>query len=85
VIFDVTHAVRIYGHPSSDPAGGEPQFIPYLARAAVASGVDGLFLETHPEPKRALCDSSSMLPLSRVHWLLSQVAALDNLVRGFDE
>jgi 2-dehydro-3-deoxyphosphooctonate aldolase (KDO 8-P synthase) len=85
VIFDVTHAVRIYGHPSSDPAGGEPQFVPYLARAAVASGVDGLFLETHPEPKRALCDSSSMLPLGRVHWLLSQVAAIDKLVRGFGE
>jgi 2-dehydro-3-deoxyphosphooctonate aldolase (KDO 8-P synthase) len=85
VIFDVTHAVRIYGHPSSDPAGGEPQFVPYLARAAVASGVDGLFLETHPEPKRALCDSSSMLPLDRVHWLLSQIAAIDKLVRGFGE
>jgi len=84
VIFDVTHAVRIYGYPSSDPAGGEPQYVPYLARAAVACGVDGLFLETHPEPKRAMCDSSSMLPLSRVHWLLSQVAALDRLVRTFE-
>ena len=84
VIFDATHAVRIYGHPSSDPAGGEPQFIPYLARAAVATGVDGLFLETHPEPKRAMCDSSSMLPLSRIHWLLSQVAAIDKLVKTFE-
>jgi len=84
VIFDVTHAVRIYGYPSSDPAGGEPQYVPYLARAAVACGVDGLFLETHPEPKRAMCDSSSMLPLSRVHWLLCQVAALDRLVRTFE-
>jgi 2-dehydro-3-deoxyphosphooctonate aldolase (KDO 8-P synthase) len=84
VIFDATHAVRIYGHPSSDPAGGEPQFIPYLARAAVASGVDGLFLETHPEPKRAMCDASSMLPLGRVHWLLSQVAAINKLVRTFE-
>jgi len=84
VIFDATHAVRIYGHPSSDPAGGEPQFIPCLARAAAASGVDGLFLEAHPEPKRAMCDSSSMLPLSQVHWLLSQVAAIDKLVRTFE-
>ncbi len=84
VIFDVTHAVRVYGFPSSDPAGGEPQYVPYLARAAVACGVDGLFLETHPEPRRAMCDSSSMLPLSRVHWLLSQVAAIDRLVRTFE-
>jgi 2-dehydro-3-deoxyphosphooctonate aldolase (KDO 8-P synthase) len=83
VIFDATHAVRIYGHPSSEPAGGEPQYIPCLARAAVACGADGLFLETHPEPKRAMCDSSSMLPLSRTHWLLSQVAAIDRLVRTF--
>lgn len=85
VVFDVTHAVRVYGHPSSDPAGGEPQFVPYLARSAVACGVDGLFLETHPEPKRALCDSSSMLPLSGAHQLLSQVAALDSLVRRFGQ
>jgi 2-dehydro-3-deoxyphosphooctonate aldolase (KDO 8-P synthase) len=85
VVFDVTHAVRIYGHPSSDPAGGEPQFVPYLARAAAASGVDGLFLETHPEPKRALCDSSSMFPMGKVHWLLSQIAAIDRLVRTFGE
>jgi 2-dehydro-3-deoxyphosphooctonate aldolase (KDO 8-P synthase) len=83
VIFDATHAVRVYGHPSSEPAGGEPQYIPCLARAAVACGADGLFLETHPEPKRAMCDSSSMLPLSRTHWLLSQVAAIDRLVRTF--
>lgn len=85
VVFDVTHAVRIYGHPSSDPAGGEPQYVPYLARAAVACGVDGLFLETHPEPRRALCDSSSMLPLSEVHGLLSQLAAIHKLVRTFEE
>lgn len=85
VVFDVTHAVRIYGHPSSDPAGGEPQFVPYLARSAVACGVDGLFLETHPEPRRALCDSASMLPLSEAHRLLSEVAALDKLVRQLEE
>jgi 2-dehydro-3-deoxyphosphooctonate aldolase (KDO 8-P synthase) len=83
VVFDVTHAVRIYGHPSSDPAGGEPQFIPCLARAAVACGIDGLFLETHPEPRRAQCDASSMLPLAGAHQLLSEVAALDNVVRRF--
>ena len=85
VVFDVTHAVRIYGHPSSDPAGGEPQYVPYLARAAVACGVDGLFIETHPDPQRALCDSSSMWPLSGVHELLSQLAALNKMVKKFEE
>jgi 2-dehydro-3-deoxyphosphooctonate aldolase (KDO 8-P synthase) len=84
VVFDVTHAVRIYGYPSSDPAGGEPEFVPCLARAAVACRVDGLFLETHPDPKRAMCDSASMLPLGKVHGLLAQVAAIDRLVRSFE-
>lgn len=84
VVFDVTHAIRIYGYPSSDPCGGEPQFIPYLARAAVACGVDGLFIETHPEPGRAKCDAASMLPLARADDLLAQVAALDRLVKTFE-
>jgi len=69
-IFDATHSVRVYGRPSADPAGGTPEHIPLLARAAVAAGCDGLFLETHPEPSRALCDASSMLPLARLEGLL---------------
>lgn len=69
-IFDVTHSVRIYGRPSADPAGGTPEHIPLLARAGVAAGCDGLFLETHPEPARALCDASSQLPLARLEALL---------------
>ena len=82
VVFDVTHAIRIYGYPSSDDRGGEPQFVPYLARAAVACGVDGLFLETHPQPRRAKCDAASMLALSDTADLLAQIAAIDRLVRG---
>jgi len=81
VIFDVTHAIRIYGYPSSDPKGGEPQFIHDLARAAVACGVDGLFFETHPNPARAKCDAASMLPLSDADRLLSEVAAIYRVVR----
>jgi 2-dehydro-3-deoxyphosphooctonate aldolase (KDO 8-P synthase) len=83
VIFDVTHSIRIYGHPSSDPDGGEPEFIPYLARAAVACGVDGLFLEVHPEPGRAKCDAASMLSLSKADDLLGQIAQIDRLVKSF--
>ena len=62
--------VRVYGRPSADPAGGTPEHIPLLARAAVAAGCDGLFLETHPEPAQARCDASSMLPLARLEELL---------------
>jgi 2-dehydro-3-deoxyphosphooctonate aldolase (KDO 8-P synthase) len=83
VVFDATHAIRIYGYPSSDPKGGEPEFVPCLARAAVACGVDGLFLEVHPEPSKALCDAASMLPLGTVEGLLAEVSELDRLVRGF--
>ena len=81
VIFDATHAIRIYGYPSSDPKGGEPEFMPYLARAAVACGVDGLFLEVHPEPGEALCDAASMLPLSEAGELLRQISEIDRVMR----
>jgi 2-dehydro-3-deoxyphosphooctonate aldolase (KDO 8-P synthase) len=61
VVFDVTHSVRRYGIPSADPAGGNREFLPGLARAGVAAGVDGMFIETHPEPAKALCDAASQL------------------------
>jgi 2-dehydro-3-deoxyphosphooctonate aldolase (KDO 8-P synthase) len=82
VVFDVTHAIRIYGYPSSDPKGGEPEFIPHLARAAAACGIDGLFLEVHPEPCKARCDAASMLPLSAAGDLLKQVVEIDRVVRN---
>jgi 2-dehydro-3-deoxyphosphooctonate aldolase (KDO 8-P synthase) len=61
VVFDVTHSIRKYGIPSADPNGGARQFLPVLSRAGIAAGVDGLFVETHPEPQRALCDAASQL------------------------
>ena len=61
VVFDVTHSVRKYGIPSADPKGGNREFLPTLARAGAASGVDGFFIETHPEPEKALCDAASQL------------------------
>lgn len=81
VIFDATHVVRNYGIPSEDPRGGSPQFVPHLTRAAVAVGCNGLFLETHPEPKRALCDASSMIPLREMEGLLRQAKAIHDIVR----
>ncbi|MFO7721665.1 MAG: 3-deoxy-8-phosphooctulonate synthase [Bacteroidales bacterium] len=61
VIFDVTHAIRKYGIPSADPDGGAREFLPVLARSGVAAGIDGLFIETHPDPSAALCDAASQL------------------------
>ncbi len=66
VIFDVTHSIRKYGIPSSDPRGGSREFIPTLARAGVAAGIDGLFLEVHPDPSRALCDAASKMCIADV-------------------
>jgi len=61
VVFDVTHSIRKYGIPSASPDGGAREFLPTLARAGVASGIDGIFIETHPEPAKALCDAASQL------------------------
>ncbi len=61
VVFDITHSIRKYGIPSADSKGGAREFLPVLSRAGVASGVDGVFIETHPEPEKALCDAASQL------------------------
>jgi 2-dehydro-3-deoxyphosphooctonate aldolase (KDO 8-P synthase) len=61
VIFDITHSIRKYGIPSADPAGGSKQYLNTIARAGVAAGVDGLFIETHPDPANALCDAASQI------------------------
>ena len=71
VVFDVTHSIRVYGIPSKQVAGGEPHFIFPLAKAGVAAGADGVFIETHPELSKALCDASSMLPLNKLEQLLT--------------
>jgi 2-dehydro-3-deoxyphosphooctonate aldolase (KDO 8-P synthase) len=61
VVFDITHTIRKYGIPSADAKGGAREFLPVLSRAGVAAGVDGIFIETHPEPEKALCDAASQL------------------------
>jgi len=77
VVFDVTHSVRVYGTPSGDPSGGEPQYVPYLACAAVAAGCDGIFIETHEDPARAKCDACSMLPISSLARLLEKLVRIE--------
>jgi 2-dehydro-3-deoxyphosphooctonate aldolase (KDO 8-P synthase) len=84
VIFDITHSTQqpaAQGHQS----GGNPQFSPLLARAAVAAGVDGLFLECHPDPPNAKSDAASVMALAKVPALLQQAAQLAQLRRSWEE
>jgi 2-dehydro-3-deoxyphosphooctonate aldolase (KDO 8-P synthase) len=80
VIFDASHSVQ---RPASlgDRSGGDRQAIPALARAAVAAGVDGLFIETHPDPANAHSDAATVWPLDRLEPLLSDLIAIDQLVK----
>ncbi len=75
VIFDATHAVQLPG-AGGDRSGGQREFVPVLARAAVAAGAQGLFLETHPDPDRALSDGPNMVPLQQLPRLLDQVVRI---------
>ena len=61
VVFDVTHSIRKYGIPSADPSGGAREYLPVLSRAGASAGIDGIFVEAHPEPEKALCDAASQL------------------------
>lgn len=61
LVFDITHSIRKYGIPSADPRGGNRDVMPTIARAGVAAGVDGVFIETHPDPGTAKCDAASQL------------------------
>lgn len=81
VCLDATHAVQRPG-AADGASGGNRQFVPHLARAGAAVGLDALFLEVHPDPERALSDSASMLPLAEAEPLLEQVARIDALVRA---
>ncbi len=82
VIFDVTHALQQRAAGSA-ASGGRRQQVGDLARAGMAVGLAGLFLEAHPDPDRALCDGPSALPLDQLHPFLSQVKAIDDLVKSF--
>lgn len=76
VVFDITHSIRKYGIPSADPRGGNREVMPTIARAGVAAGVDGLFIEAHPNPAEALCDAASQLHLSHLEEFLKPLIDL---------
>lgn len=83
VIFDATHSVQLPGGGGA-ASGGQREFVPVLARAATAVGIAGIFMETHPDPDNALSDGPNAWPLAKMSELLSQLCALDNLVKqGF--
>lgn len=84
VLFDVTHALQMPGG-RADSAGGRRQDIVSLARAGIAQGLAGLFLEAHPEPDKALCDGPCALPLNKLEPFLAQLQALDVLVKSQPE
>ena len=86
VVFDATHSVQLPGG-QGNVSGGQREFVPVLARAAVAAGIAGLFMETHPDPDRALSDGPNAWPLDRMEPLLTVLQALDALVKrhGFLE
>ena len=86
VVFDATHSVQLPGGQGSS-SGGQREFIPVLARAAVAAGISGLFMETHPDPAKALSDGPNAWPLGMMKDLLQTLKSLDEMVKrsGFAE
>jgi 2-dehydro-3-deoxyphosphooctonate aldolase (KDO 8-P synthase) len=82
VVFDATHSVQQPGGQGAR-SGGERRFVSILARAAVAVGVAGIFIETHDHPERAISDSETMIPLKDLRTLLRQLRAFDELAKGF--
>ena len=86
VVYDATHSVQLPGGQGTS-SGGQREFVPVLSRAAVATGIAGLFMETHPNPEQALSDGPNMVPLARMKELLSTLADIDRVVKraGFLE
>ncbi|GHT84128.1 2-dehydro-3-deoxyphosphooctonate aldolase [Betaproteobacteria bacterium] len=81
VVFDATHSVQLPGG-QGDTSGGQREFVPVLARAAVAVGIAGIFMETHPDPEKAWSDGPNSWPLARMEALLGTLKALDTLIKS---
>ena len=81
VVFDATHSVQLPGGQGTS-SGGQREFVPVLARAAIAVGVAGLFMETHPDPANAMSDGPNAVPLKHMKALLEQLLALDRVIKA---
>jgi 2-dehydro-3-deoxyphosphooctonate aldolase (KDO 8-P synthase) len=80
VVFDATHSVQLPGG-QGESSGGQREFVEYLSRAAVATGIDGIFMEVHEDPDKALCDGPNSIPLSDLPLLLKKLRAIDAVVK----
>ena len=80
VVFDATHSVQLPGGQGTS-SGGQREFVPVLSRAAVATGISGIFMETHPEPDKALSDGPNAWPLGKMEALLTALIELDRTVK----
>ena len=80
VVFDATHSVQLPGG-QGESSGGQREFVEYLSRAAVATGIDGIFMEVHEDPDKALCDGPNSIPLSELALLLKKLRAIDAVVK----
>ncbi len=84
VVFDSTHSVQIPAG-AGDRSGGQREFVPYLSRAAIAAGADGIFMEIHPDPDNALCDGPNSLPLRDVKPILESVIEIYSIIRRYEK
>ncbi|HAW21542.1 MAG TPA: 3-deoxy-8-phosphooctulonate synthase, partial [Flavobacteriales bacterium] len=78
-----THSIRKYGIPSADPSGGLREYLPTLARSGVAAGIDGLFIEVHPDPKNALCDAASQLNINDLEEFLKPLIEIHHIEKSY--
>ena len=81
IVFDATHSVQQPGG-MGEKSGGQREFVPYLARAAIAVGVGAVFMETHEDPDNAPSDGPNMVPLSEIKSLLKQLVSIDTLIKN---
>ena len=80
VVFDATHSVQLPGGMDGK-SGGQREFVPVLSRAAMAVGIAGIFMETHPDPDQALSDGPTAWPLGKMAWLLESLVAIDTVIK----
>ena len=85
VVIDPTHAIREYGQTADNPSLGRPEMVPVIARSAVAAGCQAIFIETHPDCSKALCDAATMWPLDKLETLLIHVKRIHDLKCELDE
>jgi len=83
IVFDITHSIRKYGIPSADPKGGMKEYLPVLSRSGVAAGVDGIFIEVHPDPATAKCDAASQLKLDHLEEFIKPLIELHNIEKKY--